>query len=57
MMVAIFATLLAAQVLAALGWRRAALGSTALCFGLSIWLFLFEIYSPEYGFGMPWIQL
>jgi hypothetical protein len=24
---------------------------------LSIGLFLFEIYSPEVGFGMPWLQV
>jgi hypothetical protein len=23
---------------------------------LSVYLFLFEVYSPEYGFRMPWIQ-
>jgi hypothetical protein len=27
-----------------------------LCLTLSIGLFLFEIYSPETGFRMPWIQ-
>ncbi|MFO1122989.1 MAG: hypothetical protein U1F47_11790 [Hyphomicrobiales bacterium] len=57
MMVFIFAALLAALVLGALGWRRLAIASITLCLALAIWLFLFEIYSPEYGFGMPWIQL
>jgi hypothetical protein len=28
-----------------------------LCLALSIGLFLFEIYSPEYGFRMPWLQV
>jgi hypothetical protein len=44
-------------VLGALGWQRLAIASISLCLALAIWLFLFEIYSPEYGFGMPWIQL
>jgi hypothetical protein len=28
-----------------------------VCLALSIGLFLFEIYSPEYGFRMPWLQV
>jgi hypothetical protein len=27
------------------------------CLALSTGLFLFEIYSPEYGFHMPWLQV
>jgi hypothetical protein len=57
MMVLIFASMLAALVLAATGWRRLALASVAVCLALAVHLFLFEIYSPEYGFGMPWIRL
>lgn len=56
MMTGIFATLFAAFLLGWLNWRRAALLSLTICFGLSVWLFLFEIYSPETGFRMPWIQ-
>jgi hypothetical protein len=28
-----------------------------VCLALSIGLFLFEIYNPEYGFRMPWLQV
>ncbi|MDQ3446602.1 MAG: DUF5993 family protein [Pseudomonadota bacterium] len=41
------------------GWfgrRSLAVALLVLCLALSIGLFLFEIYSPEYGFRMPWIQ-
>jgi len=56
MMAAIFASLTAAWVAASLSRRDLSLLALALCLALSIWLFLFEIYSPEYGFRMPWIQ-
>jgi hypothetical protein len=56
MMVAVFATM----VLALLAGRYGPAGFAALalasCLALSIWLFLFEIYSPDYGFRMPWLQ-
>ena len=41
------------------GWFGSRTLAVALFFGclvLSIGLFLFEIYSPESGFRMPWIQ-
>jgi hypothetical protein len=56
MMVAVFATMFLALVL---GWferRTLAIASLAACLVLSVWLFLFEIYSPDYGFRMPWIR-
>ena len=56
MMAAIFATLTAAWLFAWRGRRDLSLIALTACLGLSIWLFLFEIYSPEYGFRMPWIQ-
>lgn len=56
MMAAIFATMLVALIFGWLGRDRPALASITACLGLSIWLFLFEIYSPEYGFRMPWIS-
>jgi hypothetical protein len=56
MMVAVFAALLAALALAMRGLRSAALAAVALCFALAIALFLYEIYSPQYGFRMPWLQ-
>lgn len=56
MMAAVFATLFLALVLGWLGRRTLAITSLAACLILSVWLFLFEIYSPEYGFRMPWIK-
>lgn len=56
MMVAIFATMLLALVLDQSGRRNLAVAALAICFGLAIWLFLFEIYSPDYGFRMPWLR-
>ncbi len=57
MMTLIFAATFAALVLAWLGRGRAALGGALVMLALAIGLFLFEIYSPEYGFRMPWIQV
>lgn len=56
MMVAVFAALLLALVLDRIGRPGPALVALALGFGFSVWLFLFEIYSPDYGFRMPWLQ-
>ncbi|WP_439574436.1 hypothetical protein [Phreatobacter sp.] len=56
MMVAIFATMALAILLGQFGPRWLALSSLGLCLGLFVWLFLFEIYSPDYGFRMPWLQ-
>ena len=56
MMVAVFATLFLALAFGQFGRRWLAVSCLALCFALSVWLFLFEIYSPEYGFRMPWIR-
>jgi hypothetical protein len=39
------------------GPRWLAVLSILTCLALSIGLFLFEIYSPEYGFRMPWLQV
>ena len=56
MMAAVFATLSVAFVLGWTGYRRAALVTIFVCLLLAVKLFLFEIYSPEFGFRMPWIQ-
>lgn len=56
MMAAVFATLFLALVLDWIGRRALAIASLAACLVLSVWLFLFEIYSPETGFRMPWIK-
>ena len=56
MMVAVFATMSLALICGWVGRRSLAAALFGLCLSLSIGLFLFEIYSPEYGFRMPWIQ-
>lgn len=57
MMAAVFAVLLAALVFQLAGYGRAAVACLLLSLGLGIWLFLWEIYSPDYGFRMPWLEL
>ena len=56
MMVPIFAALLLALLAAWLGRQAIAIACLIVCLLLSIGLFLFEVYSPDYGFRMPWIQ-
>jgi hypothetical protein len=55
-MVAIFATLLAALLSAWFERPRLAALLILSTFALAVGLFLYEVYSPEYGFRMPWIQ-
>lgn len=55
-MAAAFAALFLALVTGWLGRRSIAVACLFVCFVLAIWLFLFEIYSPETGFRMPWLQ-
>jgi hypothetical protein len=57
MMLAIFAAMSLALLVGFYGPRWIAVLSILLCVALSIGLFLFEIYSPEYGFHMPWLQV
>jgi hypothetical protein len=57
MMATVFATLLLAFILDFAGLRRVAVSCLFLSFALCVGLFLWEIYSPEHGFGMPWLQL
>ena len=56
MMVAVFATMLLAMLFGWKGREAPAIMALAACLALSIWLFLFEIYSPEHGFRMPWLD-
>ena len=56
MMVAVLATMSLALVCGYAGRRRLAVALFAASLLLAIGLFLYEIYSPEYGFRMPWIQ-
>jgi hypothetical protein len=57
MMLAVFATMSLALLAAYCGPRWSAVLSVLACLALSIGLFLFEIYSPDYGFRMPWLQV
>jgi len=57
MMAVIFALLLAALFLAWRGEGRIAAVCALATLALATGLFLFEIYNPEYGFRMPWIQV
>ena len=56
MMVAVLATMSLALVCGYIGRRWLAVLLFAASFVLAVGLFLYEIYSPEYGFRMPWIQ-
>ena len=56
MMVAVFATMSLALICGWFGRRLLAIALLVLCLTLTVGLFLFEIYSPESGFRMPWIQ-
>ena len=55
MMVAVFTAMSLAMIAVWVGPRRVAIALFALSL-LRFGLFLYEIYSPEYGFRMPWIQ-
>ena len=57
MMAAVFATMLLAFVLDLFGLSRLAVSCLVLSLALSVGLFLWEVYSPDYGFRMPWLQL
>ncbi len=57
MMALIFAAMLLALFCAYFGHPRLAVVALLACLALSTALFLFEIYSPDYGFRMPWLQV
>jgi hypothetical protein len=57
MMAAVYAALLIAFLLELSGLRRLAVCCLFLSLALCAWLFLWEIYSPDYGFSMPWLQV
>jgi hypothetical protein len=56
MMAVVFATMALALICVWLGWRRPSIALLACSLAFATGLFLFEIYSPEYGFRMPWLQ-
>jgi hypothetical protein len=55
-MTAVFAAMSLALVIGWFGLRSLAIVCLGVCLVLAVKLFLWEIYSPEYGFRMPWIQ-
>jgi hypothetical protein len=57
MMAAIFAALLIAFLLNLAGRGRLAVACLLVSFVLGVGLFLWEVYSPEYGFQMPWLEV
>ena len=57
MMTAVFATLLISLILDHMGSRRCAVICLLACLALTVGLFLWEVYSPGYGFRMPWLKV
>jgi hypothetical protein len=57
MMLAIFAFLTMAFLLDFSGLRRPAVICLVVSLGLTLCLFAWEIYSPDTGFRMPWLQV
>lgn len=56
MMLAAFSALSLALALAWFGARALSLTALAVTFCLATGLFLWEVWSPETGFRMPWLQ-
>jgi hypothetical protein len=56
MMVFVFATMSLALICVWLGLRRPSIALFASSLALAAGLFLYEIYSPDYGFRMPWLR-
>jgi hypothetical protein len=56
MMAAVFALMSLALVIGWFGRRDIAIACAVVGLILAVKLFLWEIYSPDYGFRMPWIQ-
>ena len=57
MMLAIFLFLTIAFLLDFLGRRRSAAICLAASLVFTLGLFAWEIYSPDYGFRMPWLEV
>lgn len=57
MIVAVFTALFLTFLFGWMGWRGLAALALVVCLGAYVWEFQYEIYSPEYGFRMPWIQV
>ena len=57
MMAAVFATMLLSLAIGWFGHRVLAISCFVICLALAAGLFLYEVYSPDYGFRMPWLQV
>ena len=57
MMFVVFAVLALALVVGWFGRSKWALILLFVFFALAVKVFLWDIYSPEYGYRMPWIQV
>lgn len=57
MMAGLFAILLVAFLFNLVGLRGLAVTCLVVSLGLCLGIFLWEIYSPETGFRMPWIEV
>ena len=56
MMAVIFAIVSAGLIITWFGRRPVAIVLITIALLLSVHLFLWEVYSPDYGYRMPWIQ-
>lgn len=56
MMFVTFGVLVASLIIGWFGQRSYSLFFLTIFFVLATYLFLWEIYSPDYGFRMPWLQ-
>ncbi|GLU25052.1 hypothetical protein [Brucella sp. NBRC 12950] len=56
MMLLVFAVLALSLIFAWFGRQSVAIFLAVLCLVLGVKQFLWEIYSSEYGYRMPWIQ-
>ncbi|MCV9909987.1 MULTISPECIES: hypothetical protein [Ochrobactrum] len=56
MMLVVFATLALSLIFAWFGRQSVAIFLVIVCLALGVKQFLWEIYSPDYGFRMPWLQ-
>ena len=56
MMAVIFAAISLALVVGWFGRRSLAVVCAVAALVIAVKLFLWEIYSPEYGFRMPWLK-
>lgn len=53
----VFATMALSLIFAYFGRNKVAILLMLVCLALGVNLFLRDIYSPEDGFRMPWIQV